>query len=105
MHAPLKNNNTALNEKSKDELIWNYDLNPVWQGKQFMHGHAVVDKPTNTNNGVNINTGCGLGGYLTGTLIMLEWLYPHKPTLRRQKIICFSISETGALQQIPDDNP
>lgn len=96
VHAPLKNSDVQINDKSKDELIWNYDLYPTWNGKQFMHGHKPVDKPTKTNQGYNINTGCGFGGYLTGTLIKLELFDPiNRPDLRRQTLINFFISETG----------
>lgn len=88
VHAPLKNSSVIINKKSEDELLWNYDLNPTWNGKQFMHGHIVVDKPTNTNQGYNINTGCGLGGFLTGTLIKLEFFDPiNRPDLARQTLI------------------
>lgn len=96
VHSPLKNSAVKINDKLKDELIWNYDLNPTWNGKQFMHGHKVVDKPINTNQGYNINTGCGFGGYLTGTLIKLLFPDPiNRPTLIRQTLINFFISETG----------
>ena len=103
VHSPLKNSAVKINDKLKDELIWNYDLNPTWNGKQFMHGHKVVDKPIITNQGYNINTGCGFGGYLTGTLIKLLFPDPiNTPTLIRQTLINFFISETG---EKLDNNP
>jgi serine/threonine protein phosphatase 1 len=92
VHAPLKDSNVPLREKSKEELIWNYNLNPTWEGKQFMHGHDTVEKPTNTNKGTNINTLCGYGGVLTGMLIKIT--YP-KTDVTEQRIIAFSISESG----------
>lgn len=103
VHAPLKNSDVKINDKSKNELIWNYDLIPTWNGKQFMHGHKPVDKPTKTNLGYNINTGCGFGGFLTGTLIKLEFFDPiNRPDLGRQTLINYFISETG---EKLDDNP
>ena len=103
VHSPLKNSAVKINDKLKDELIWNYDLNPTWNGKQFMHGHKVVDKPIIKNQGYNINTGCGFGGYLTGTLIKLLFPDPiNTPTLIRQTLINFFISETG---EKLDNNP
>lgn len=69
VHAPLKNSATAVSEKSEEELIWNYDLNPTWEGKKFIHGHDTVREPATDNNGTNINTLCGYGGKLTGLLI------------------------------------
>ena len=103
VHAPLKNSDVQISDKSKDELIWNYDLYPTWNGKQFMHGHKLVDKPTKKNQGYNINTGCGFGGYLTGTLIKLEIFDPKiRPNLIRLILINFFISETG---EKLDDNP
>jgi len=100
IHAPLKDSNIPIVKKSRDELIWNYDLNPIWQGKKFIHGHAVVDKLAMSNKGLNINTGCGFGGYLTGILVKIIFPEPNlKPTFRRLR---FSISETGI---ILDDQP
>lgn len=96
VHAPLKDSNTQIEKKSRDELIWNYDLQPIWQGKRFIHGHAVVDKPTMSNKGLNINTGCGFGGNLTG--IFIKIIFPAtnlKPTFRKQGLIGFNISESG----------
>ncbi len=79
-------------------MIWNYDLNPIWEGKEFIHGHAPVKKPTRTHNGLNINTECGYGGELTGMLIDISYPSPTlKPTFRQEKLIGFSISESGNL--------
>ena len=95
VHAPLKDSNVPLPEKLNDELIWNYTLDPIWQGKPFIHGHAVVDKPTNTHKGLNINTGCGFGGFLTGTLIKLFNPDSTNKQPLENTLINFFISETG----------
>lgn len=36
---PLKDSDTPLTKKSKYELLWNYNIEPIWTGKQFVHGH------------------------------------------------------------------
>lgn len=96
VHAPLKDSTIPLDKKSQEELIWNYELNPKWEGKQFIHGHATVEEPITTNKGTNINSECGYGGKLTGLLIII--LFPsqnEKSTTRRTELISFSISESG----------
>jgi serine/threonine protein phosphatase 1 len=73
VHAPLRDSNTKLEQKSMDELIWNYSLEPKWQNKKFIHGHATVEYPTFIDKGININTQCGYeNGYLTALLIPYE---------------------------------
>jgi len=97
VHAPLKDSKIPLDKKLQVELIWNYDLNPIWEGKQFMHGHSTVNKPVTINKGTNINTLCGYGGVLTGMLILIS--YPLAPSnmVREQRFVGFSISESGIL--------
>lgn len=97
VHAPLKDNSVSLNEKTEEQLIWNYDLNPIWDGKQFIHGHDTINSPTTSNKGTNINTLCGYGGVLTGMLILIS--YPLAPInmVREQRLASFSISEEGVL--------
>ena len=98
VHAPLKDSNIPLSKKLEEELIWNYDLNPIWEGKQFMHGHSTIIKPVTINKGTNINTLCGYGGKLTGMLIDIS--YPSatiRPDFTQQKLIEFSITEDGVL--------
>lgn len=87
-HAVLRNNGHGLHEKSKEELIWNYDYEPVWQGKKFIHGHKNIEKVSFSENSININTFCGYGGHLTGLLFNIETAEPTK---------IFSISEGGEL--------
>jgi serine/threonine protein phosphatase 1 len=98
VHAPLKNSDIPIYEKSKEELLWNYDLNPVWEGKQFVHGHATTEKLVlRDKNGLNINTSCGYGGVLTGLLIKKEQLSSTLTT--RCDLICFAISESGTIEK------
>lgn len=79
VHAPLNDSSIPLDKKSKEMLIWNYNLNPIWEGKKFIHGHAPVKKPITTNKGTNINTECGNpGGHLTGLLISIFFLRKMK---------------------------
>ncbi len=68
-HAVLRNTNQEVKDKSKDELIWNYEYIPYWEGKSFVHGHLPVDCVKFVGKGININTKCGYGGFLTGLII------------------------------------
>lgn len=69
LHAPLRETGISLNQKTTDELIWNYDLEPQWEGKPFIHGHKPTDEICYSGHGVNINTNCGYGGVLSGLLV------------------------------------
>ena len=69
VHAPLIETGRPINQKTTDELIWNYDLEPKWLRKRFIHGHKPTDEISFFGHGVNINTNCGYGGVLTGLLI------------------------------------
>lgn len=87
-HAVLRENEQCLQEKSKVELIWNYDYEPKWQGKKFVHGHKNIEKVSFSETSININTFCGYGGHLTGLLFNLETAKPIK---------LYSISEVGEM--------
>ena len=65
-HALLRDTQESIDEKSSEELIWNYDYEPFWKGKHFVHGHLPVKMITEKGQGININTSCGYGGVLTG---------------------------------------
>jgi len=70
VHAILRDTEQTMEEKHPNELIWNYEYAPVWQGKPFIHGHYPVDNILYKCMGLNINTSSGYGwGYLTGCLI------------------------------------
>jgi len=68
-HAVLRENYDLVSEKTEEELLWNYDYNPTWEGKPFIHGHLPCSKITFKEKGININTKCGYGGILTGLYI------------------------------------
>lgn len=68
-HGILRNTGESINEKSPQELIWNYNYEPIWNGKKFIHGHLPIKEVKLYNKGLNINTECGYGGILTGVLI------------------------------------
>jgi serine/threonine protein phosphatase 1 len=68
-HAPLKDTQQTLEEKTMFELVWNRDYMPQWPGKFFVHGHSPVDAPKVSAHFANVNTSCGMNGYLTGLLI------------------------------------
>lgn len=69
LHAILNDTQQSFFEKSKDLLIWNYNYEPYWHGKSFVHGHSPRQDLEYKQKGININTSCGYGGYLTGLLI------------------------------------
>jgi serine/threonine protein phosphatase 1 len=68
-HAVLRNTGESIKNKNSEELIWNYNYEPLWEGKPFIHGHYPVKSPKNNFKGLNINTSCGYGGFLTGIII------------------------------------
>ena len=69
-HAILRNTNQVLKEKSALEIQWNYDYEPFWDGKTFIHGHLAIDEIEYFQKGININTSCGYSeGYLSGLII------------------------------------
>jgi serine/threonine protein phosphatase 1 len=87
VHAPLKDSTIPLHLKSENELIWNYESEPLWEGSRFIHGHYTTEEITYNGQGININTLCGYGGVLTGL---------HIDTKNNQDIIeHYSISEDG----------
>lgn len=100
VHAPLKNNSIPLEEKTNEELIWNYSLSPVWDKKEFIHGHAVVDKVTKQGKGININTKCGYGGCLTGMLIKMTRPFEDNKEVLKTQRIGFFITEDGKVTQL-----
>mgnify|MGYP005846552057 CR=1 FL=1 len=88
LHAVLRNTSESIAEKSKDELMFNYDYNPAWNGKKFIHGHRLVEEPKVNGKGTNLNTECGYGGVLTGALLSSD-----QSTIDK----FFHISEDGKL--------
>lgn len=69
VHAPLKNDGLELHQKEPYDLVWNYDLEPPWMGKPFVHGHLPVDQTEVLPDRINVNTSCGYGGFLGGVLL------------------------------------
>lgn len=71
VHAPLMHDGLALHEKAPYDLVWNYDLEPAWQGKLFVHGHLPIREAEITPARINVNTSCGYNGILTGVFLDL----------------------------------
>ena len=69
VHAVLNNNLIPLISKDKELLLWNYNTQPEWTIKQFIHGHDRVNQILYHGKGININTSCGFGGFLTGVVV------------------------------------
>lgn len=68
-HAILRDTGEPIEKKSLDELIWNYEYSPFWEGKRFVHGHYPEEKVRKKGMGICINTRCGYGGVLTGLIL------------------------------------
>lgn len=84
-HAVVNMYGGLINQKPNDLLMWNYDYNPKWYGKMFVHGHSPVKYPALRFNGINVNTECGYGGCLTGVVTDTE----------SELLEFYSISEDG----------
>jgi serine/threonine protein phosphatase 1 len=84
-HAVLNNSGELLYKKAKERLLWNYDYQPLWIDKTFVHGHLPTNHPAVTHYGININTYCGYGGYLTGMFFQVS----------ENMLNFFTISENG----------
>ena len=84
-HAIINMYGGLVSQKHEDLLMWNYDYNPKWYGKMFIHGHSPVKHPSLRFNGINVNTECGYGGNLTGVVTDSE----------NELLEFYSISEDG----------
>jgi serine/threonine protein phosphatase 1 len=89
-HAVLNNNGAALYDKTAQLFLWNYNYNPIWQGKPFVHGHLPKKYLSFHNHGININTSCGYGGCLTGLLMINE----------DDELTIYSITESGEITNV-----
>lgn len=72
VHASLKDNSVFIEKKTTEDLLWNYQEIPEWTKTIFVHGHNRVNEINKHGNGININTSCGFGGYLSGIIIDLN---------------------------------
>lgn len=86
LHGVLRDTGERIDQKSEEELIWNYEPTPLWEDKKFVHGHLPVDKIEMYGYGIDINTGCGYDGFLTGLLM---------DGATGEPIRLYSISENG----------
>lgn len=69
VHSALNNNAIPIIFKDEETLLWNYDYQPEWTMKHFVHGHDRVNQILYHGKGININTNCGFGGFLTGIVV------------------------------------
>jgi len=70
LHGVLRETAQQLESKSVEEFLWNYEYEPYWEGKPFVHGHLPIPELEFTYRGININTSCGYkDGYLTGLIL------------------------------------
>ncbi len=65
-----------LDQQTEFDYLWTrYDNNYYSiTNKTVIHGHMIVSEPVVCGNRININTGCGSGGYLTA-LVLPEMVY------------------------------
>jgi len=75
VHAGLDINKGIDSQTEFDYLWmrWNSDYYAITK-KLVIHGHTVINNPEIVGNRININTGCGSGGYLTA-LVLPEMEY------------------------------
>jgi serine/threonine protein phosphatase 1 len=88
VHAPLSDNSSDIHIKSLQDLLWSYTYNPPWTRCKFIHGHDRVKDVLHQGYGLNINTSCGFGGYLSGV---------HIDLISNAIINIFKISEVGQI--------
>jgi serine/threonine protein phosphatase 1 len=86
-HGIVRNTEESIENKSTVELMWNYNYDPKWDGKPFIHGHLPVKKVTKRYKGININTECGYYGCLSGLLI----------NVNENDLHLYSIKEDGTI--------
>jgi serine/threonine protein phosphatase 1 len=69
-HAGL-DPNKSLSEQAKEDMIWNYHTGEYKHvpDKKIIHGHFRMKEVTIVGNNINVDTGCGLGGYLSGIVL------------------------------------
>lgn len=95
-HAVLRNTNQGITEKAVEELMWNYESDPPWEAKCFVHGHDPVEQPVIGKWGINVNTRCGYGGELTGIHI----------SRHGDPLAFYAVAENGTgLRSYPIDGP
>jgi serine/threonine protein phosphatase 1 len=66
----------SLNEQKELDYFWtrwDKDYSQI-TNKTVIHGHTVITNPEIVGNRININTGCGSGGFLTA-LVVPEMLF------------------------------
>lgn len=52
-----------------EELVWIYGIPDTWYEETVIRGHEFVDRVEIQPRNININTGCGIGGFLTALLL------------------------------------
>ena len=75
VHAGL-NCEKGLDEQSEHDYLWTRWSDDYYciTKKLVIHGHSVIKDPEMRGNRLNINTGCGSGGYLTA-VVLPEMIY------------------------------
>jgi serine/threonine protein phosphatase 1 len=87
LHGGFTQQHPDLSCIPTEELVWTYDIPEEYQGKMVVRGHNPVERPVFAFNNININTGCGYGGFLTALIL---------DDNAGRALECFSISEDGS---------
>lgn len=76
VHAGF-DSNKPLSRQTELECCWtrSFDDYSDWTDKTIVHGHTITPEPERTGNRLNINTGCGSGGYLTAYCLEEDRFY------------------------------
>lgn len=58
MHAGISSEVARpVAEHDPNELLWSYEVSPLWTGKKIVRGHRLVPKPVETGNHISLETG------------------------------------------------
>lgn len=81
VHAGL-NSKKTMEEQTDLDYIWSINDGGYLKltKKIVVHGHLVVPEMVRVENRININTGCGCGGHLTGLVLPEMELLKSSPS-------------------------
>jgi serine/threonine protein phosphatase 1 len=81
VHAGL-DASKSLSQQSDNDYMWSRYIGSYEHitSKLVIHGHTVVAAPELIGNRLNINTGCGMGGYLTALVLPENIFYKSSDT-------------------------
>lgn len=51
-----------VEEQASEVLLWSYDISPHWKGKKIVRGHRLIERPTEFENHISLETGVFIEG-------------------------------------------